>query len=159
MAATAIKTTAALTFLAAASWYFLASTADDDDDEDFDEDELTVPREQVLEIFRDLKKQMPQKMQQVVQQLEAIRAQYPTIPQEQLSKLCTSLHAHRVSFVYGAFYCGYPDHFASTARPPACLPVCLPACLPVFALAIPSGFEFRQPADGYPRKDVQGLGR
>ena len=64
--------------------------------DDFDE-ESAVPREQVLEIFYELKKQMPQKMAQVVQQLEQIRAQYPTIPQEQLTKLrkCT----HRLSIL------------------------------------------------------------
>jgi hypothetical protein len=93
----AVKTAATAAALAlVAGWYLFGSSAAAEDDDDFDE-ESAVPREQVLEIFYELKKQMPQKMAQVVQQLEQIRAQYPTIPQEQLTKLrkCT----HRLSIL------------------------------------------------------------
>lgn len=68
--------------LAVASAYWFLTRGDDDDGEADDH----LPREMILDIFTELKKQMPAKMAPLMQQLEAVKAQNPNVNEAELMK-------------------------------------------------------------------------
>jgi len=82
---TAAVTASAVAAVGLAYWYW--SRADDDavgGDDDADGD--TLPREMILDIFNDLQKEMPAKMAPLMQQLEMIKSQNPSVNEAELMK-------------------------------------------------------------------------
>jgi len=82
MARTVVFSSAALALAAAGVWWLRASGGNGEDEDD---EESTCSKDEVLQFFAELQRQMPEKMDPIMQQIQMIKAQKPDLDMAMLT--------------------------------------------------------------------------